>query len=318
MGGFLLKRLGRMALVLFAISLIVFFVFSVMPSDPAAQIAGGKNATPELIAEVEKTWGFDDPLPVQYLTTMKLVFTGELVSYTSQLDVDAEIWESLPATASLCVGAAALWFLFAVILAYVAAFRAGRAADHVVTAFSLLSISLPIFLVAALALNYLTYETELFPSGGYVALTEDPFDWAYHLILPWVVLAMVFVGLYARVLRANLLEAMDEDYVRTARAKGLRERRVRLRHVLRSAMLPVVSLLGLDFAALIGGAAIVTEYIFNLNGIGQMAADAVRNNDLPPIMALSLFAAFFVVVFNTMVDIAYTKLDPRVALGGSQ
>jgi peptide/nickel transport system permease protein len=314
MGLFLLKRLGRMLLVLLAISVLVFLIFNVIPgADPAAQIAG-KNASPELVAQVEETWGFDEPLPKQYLTMMKLVFTGELVSYQGDLNVDEEIWKGLPATLSLCVGAAAIWLFFGVLVAYLAAFRAGRFTDRVLMVLSLLSISLPIFLVSALALSYLSYDLGLFPSGGYVGLSEDPVDWAYHLILPWTTLAVLFIGLYARVLRANLLDTMDEDYVRTARAKGVEERQVRFRHVLRNALLPIVTLLGLDFAALIGGAAIVTEYLFGLQGIGQLAADASIGLDLPPIMAVTLFAAFFVVVLNTLVDVAYTWLDPRIRL----
>jgi peptide/nickel transport system permease protein len=313
MGFFLLKRLGRMLGVLFVISVVVFLIFNVMPNDPAAQIAG-KSATPQLIAQVEETWGFDEPLPVQYLTVMKLTFTGELISYTRQLDVDEEIWKGLPATLSLCLGAAVIWLFLAIAFGYLSAFRAGRPTDRVLMLVSLLSISLPIFLVSALALNYLSYKLELFPSSGYVGLSEDPLDWAYHLILPWTTMAVLFVGLYARVLRANLLEVMDEDYVRTARAKGLDERRVRVRHVLRNALLPIVTLFGLDFAALIGGAAIITEYIFSLGGIGQLTANSVADLDLPPVMALSMLAAFFVVVLNTLVDIAYTWLDPRIKL----
>ena len=313
MGLFLLKRLGRMLGVLFVISVVVFFIFNVMPNDPAARIAG-KSATPQLIAQVEETWGFDEPLPEQYLTVMKLTFTGELVSYTRQLDVDEEIWKGLPATLSLCLGAAVIWLLLAVAFGYLSAFRAGKATDRMLMLVSLVSISVPIFLVSSLALNYLSYKFELFPSSGYVGLTEDPLDWAYHLILPWTTMAVLFVGLYARVLRANLLDVMNEDYVRTARAKGLGERQVRLRHVLRNALLPIVTLFGLDFAALIGGAAIITEYIFSLGGIGQLTANAVADLDLPPVMALSMLAAFFVVVLNTLVDIAYTWLDPRIKL----
>jgi peptide/nickel transport system permease protein len=317
MGAFLLKRLGRMLGVLFVISVLTFLIFNVMPNEPAAQIAG-KSATPELIAQVEETWGFDESLPVQYLTVMELTFTGELVSYTRQLDVDEEIWKGVPATLSLCVGAAVIWLFFAVLFGYLSAFRAGRPTDRVLMLISLVSISLPIFLVSALALNYLSYKLELFPSSGYVGLTEDPLDWAYHLVLPWTTMAVLFIGLYARVLRANLLEVMDEDYVRTARAKGLGEHQVRVRHVLRNALLPIVTLFGLDFAALIGGAAIITEYIFSLQGIGQLTADSVANLDLPPVMALSMLAAFFVVVLNALVDIAYTWLDPRIKLERSR
>jgi peptide/nickel transport system permease protein len=177
-------------------------------------------------------------------------------------------------------------------------------------------ISIPVFWLAAIFLNYLTYDLEIFPSGGYVPLGEDPLDWANHLILPWVTLAIVYVGFYSRVLRSNMLDAMDEDYVRTARAKGLSERRVMTRHVLRNSLVPIVTLFGLDFGALLGGA-ILVEGVFNLNGIGQYAYESLINLDLPPIMAISLFGAFFIVLFNTLVDIAYAYLDPRVKLGSS-
>src|ERR1044072_1427752 len=314
MGIFLLKRTGRMLLVLFGFWVIVFLIFTVIPgSDPAPRIAG-RNATPALVAQVEETWGFDDPLPQQYLTMMKLIFTGELIAYQDQYNVDEESWKGLPATLSLCIGAAVIWLFFSVLVAYLAAFRAGRFLDRVLMVLSLISISLPIFLVSALILSYLGYDLGLFPTSGYVELTEDPLDWAYHLVLPWTTLVVLFIGLYARVLRANLLATMDEDYVRTARAKGLKERQVRIRHVLRNALLPIVTLLGLDFAALIGGAAIITEYVFSLQGIGQLAAEAALALDLPPIMAVTMFGAFFVVALNTLVDIAYTWLDPRIRL----
>src|SRR5262249_37481430 len=162
----------------------------------------------------------------------------------------------------------------------------------------------------AILLNYLTYQTEIFPSGDYVKFAEDPLEWAYHLVLPWLTLAIVYVGIYSRVLRSNMLDAMNEDHVRTARTKGLSERRVMTRHVLRNSLIPIVTLFGLDFGALLGGA-IVVEAIFSLNGIGQYAYESLINTDLPPIMAVVLFGAFFVVLFNALVDIAYAWLDPR-------
>jgi peptide/nickel transport system permease protein len=317
MARFVVRRVAGMVLVLFATSVIVFLIFTVIPSyDPAAAIAG-KNRTPELIASVEETWGFDESLPVQYLTMMKLVFTGELISYSSQLDVDQKIREGLPATFSLCIGAAALWMFFGILFGYLSAIRPGAFADRSLTVLALAGISLPPFWLAAILLNYLTFEIELFPSGGYVPLTENPLDWAYHLVLPWVTLAVVYIGFYSRVLRSSMIDAMDEDYVRTARAKGLPERQVRVRHVLRNSLIPVITLFGLDFAAVIGGTAILTESIFNLNGVGQYAADSITELDLPPIMGVTLFGAFFVVLFNTLVDIAYAYLDPRVRLGES-
>jgi len=317
MARFALRRLGGMVLVLFAISVIVFAIFAVIPSyDPAAAIAG-KNRTPELVANVEETWGFDDPLPVQYLTMMKLVFTGELISYSSELDVSEQIWEGLPATLSLCIGAAVIWMFFGLLLGYLSAVHAGRLADRLLTILSVGGISMPVVLLAPACLYFLAIETDLFPTGGYVPLSEDPLDWAYHLVLPWASLAVLFVGFYSRVLRSNMVEAMEEDYVRTARAKGLSEGQVRVRHVLRNSLIPIVTLFGLDFASVLGGAAIITEAVFNLQGVGQYAADSIANLDLPPIMGVTLFGAFFVVLFNTLVDIAYAYLDPRIRLGES-
>jgi peptide/nickel transport system permease protein len=319
MGWFVARRLAGMVAVLFAISVIVFLIFNVIPSnDPALRMAG-KNATPDsqLVANIREEWGFDESLPQQYLTMMEKIFTGDLVSYSSQLNVDEEIWKGLPATLSLCFGAALLWMSFGILFGYLSAVRAGRFTDRVLTVVALAGISMPVFLLASIFLVYLTFRVELFPASGYVPLTENPLDWAYHLILPWVTLAVLFVGFYSRVLRSNMLETMNEDYVRTARAKGLDERRVRTRHVLRNSLIPIVTLFGLDFAAVIGGGAIITETIFNLGGVGQYAADSISNLDLPPIMAVTLFGAFFVVLFNTVVDIVYAYLDPRIRLGAS-
>jgi peptide/nickel transport system permease protein len=317
MARFAIRRLLGMVVVLFAISVIVFLIFNVIPNTNPAERIAGKNATPELVAQVEETWGFNDPLPVQYLTTMKLVFTGELISYSTQLNVDEQIWKGIPATFSLCIGAAVLWMAFGILFGYLSAVRPGGVLDRTLTVLTLVGISLPVFWLAALLLYYLTFQVELFPSGDYVPLSEGPLDWAYHLILPWTTLAVLFVGFYSRVLRSNMLDVANEDYVRTARAKGLAERQVRVRHVLRNSLIPMVTLFGLDFAAVLGGGAIIVEYIFNLNGVGQYAADAITELDLPPLMGVTLFGAFFVVLFNTLVDIAYAYLDPRVRLGES-
>jgi peptide/nickel transport system permease protein len=317
MARFALRRLGGMALVLLAISLIVFAIFVVIPSyDPAEAIAG-KNSTPQLVANVEETWGFDDPLPVQYLTMMKLTFSGELVSYSSEVNVTDQIREGLPATFSLCIGAAVIWLLLGLLFGYLSAVHAGRLTDRVLTLMAVVGISMPVVLLAPACLYFLAIETGLFPTGGYVPLTEDPLEWAYHLVLPWTSLAVLFAGFYSRILRSNMLEAMEEDYVRTARAKGLSERRVITRHVLRNSLIPIVTLFGLDFAAALAGAAIITESVYNLQGVGQYAADSIANLDLPPIMGVTLLGAFFVVVVNTLVDMAYAYLDPRIRLGDS-
>ncbi len=317
MARFAVRRLLGMVLVLFAISVIVFLIFNVIPNSDPAQRMAGKNATPQLVANITEDWGFDEPLPTQYWTMMEKIFTGDLVSYSSQTNVDEQILAGIPATLSLCVGAAVLWMFFGLLFGYLSAVRAGRFTDRALTVLALVGISMPVFWLAAILLYYLTFKVELFPSGSYVPLTENPLDWAYHLVLPWITLAVLYVGFYSRVLRSNMLDVMNEDYVRTARAKGLKERQVRIRHVLRNSLIPVVTLFGLDFGAVVGGGAILTESIFNLNGVGQYAANSIANLDLPPIMAVTLFGAFFVVLFNALVDIAYAYLDPRIRLGAS-
>jgi peptide/nickel transport system permease protein len=315
MARFIVRRFIGMAAVLFAISVIVFLIFNVIPnSDPAARIAG-KNANPELIARVSEDLGLDQPLPVQYLTMMKQIFTGQLTSYASAQNVIEQIWEGLPATLSLCVGAAVLWMSLAILFGYLSAVHAGKFTDRALTILSLVGISMPVFWLAATLLYYLSYKLDLFPTSGYVPLTENPAQWAYHLILPWFTLAVLFIGFYSRVLRANMLDAMNEDYVRTARAKGISERRVLTRHVLRNSMIPIITLFGLDFGAVVGGGAILTETVYNINGVGLYAGDAIGSLDLPPLMAVTMFGAFFIVLFNTIVDVLYAWLDPRIRLG---
>lgn len=316
MARFMVRRLIGMVAVLFAVSVVVFLVFNVIPSSDPARNMAGRNPTPQLIANIEEEWGFDDSLPQQYVTMMKKIFRGEVISYEGREDVDERIAEGVPATFSLCAGAAVIWMFFGILFGYVSAVRAGGRIDRALTIAAVVGLSLPVPLIAAVLLNYLTYKTEIFPSGGYVELTADPLEWANHLIVPWVTLAILYAGFYSRVLRSNMLDAMHEDYVRTARAKGLSERRVMTRHVLRNSLVPIVTLFGLDVGALLGGS-IVVEGIFSLNGVGQYAYESLKNLDLPPIMAITLFGAFFIVLFNTLVDIAYAYLDPRVQLGES-
>lgn len=315
MARFVARRLTGMVAVLFAISVIVFLIFNVIPnSDPAARIAG-KNADPELIARVSADLGLDQSLPVQYLTMMRKIFTGQLTSYASAQNVTDQIWKGVPATFSLCIGAAVLWMVLAVVFGYLSAVHAGKFTDRALTILSLVGISMPVFWLAAILLYYLCFKAQLFPTSSYVPFTENPLDWAYHLILPWITLAVLYVGFYSRVLRSNMLDAMNEDYVRTARAKGISERQVRMRHVLRNSMIPIVTLFGLDFGAVVGGGAILTETVFNLNGVGLYAGQAIGSLDLPPLMGVTLFGAFFIVLFNTIVDLLYAFLDPRIRLG---
>jgi len=317
MGRFIARRLVGMVAVLFAISVIVFLIFNVIPGGDPAQRMGGRNATPELVAEINKDWGFNKPLPTQYVDMMKKVFTGNLISYQNQDNVINRIKDGLPITFSLAIGAAVIWMAFALVFGYLSAVRAGGLTDRALTIIALVGISMPVFWLGAILLYYLTFKVQIFPTGSYVGLTADPVQWFWHLILPWTTLAVLFIGFYSRVLRSNMLDVMNEDYVRTARAKGLSEHQVRVRHVFRNSLIPVITLFGLDFGAVIGGGAIITESIFSLNGVGQYAADSITTLDLPPIMAVTMFGAFFIVLFNTVVDIAYAWLDPRIRLGTS-
>lgn len=316
MGRFIVRRLISMVFVLFAVSVLTFVIFNVIPNgDPAARMAG-KQATNTQIAAIEKEWGFDESLPVQYATTMEKVFSGDLVSYFTQLNVVEEIWKGLPRTLWLAIGSMILWMIFSVALGLYSALRAGGKRDKAFTFLALVGISMPVFWIGALMNHYLGYELGIFPNGGYVPLTENPLDWLYHMILPWTALAILFIGIYSRVLKNNIRETMNEDFVRTARAKGLTERQVMLKHVLRNSLIPIVTLWGLDFGAVIGGGAILTESIFNLQGVGQYTADAIGQLDQPPLIAVTMFGAFMIVLFNTIVDIAYAYLDPRIRLDG--
>jgi peptide/nickel transport system permease protein len=306
-----------MILVLFVVSVIVFLVFNVIPNSPPAQRLAGKNATPVLVKSIEEEWGFDESLPKQYATMMEKVFTGELISYSPRVKVSDRIKEGIPATLWLSVGAGVIWLFFGLLLGYISAIRAGGWLDRVLTGVSIAGISIPVFLLAPVLIYFLTYKVEIFPNGGYVGLTEDPWQWFKHLILPWFTLAVLSIGFYSRVLRSNMLDVMNEDYVRTARAKGLSERRVMTRHVLRNSLIPIVTLFGLDFGATIAGTAIITETFYNIEGVGLYAAESISKLELPPIMGITLYGAFFVVLINTLVDITYAYLDPRVRLGAS-
>jgi peptide/nickel transport system permease protein len=317
---FVIKRIGSMILVLFAVSVLTFLIFNVLPSgDPAVRMAG-KQPTETQIEAIREEWGFNEPVYVQYVKTMQNMFSGNMISYFNQLNVVEEIWKGVPRTFALAIGAAIIWMGFAMALGVWSAMRAGGFSDGLLNVLALVGISMPVFWLGALMNQYLGFELtqllgfELFPNGGYVEFSVSPFEWFHHLLLPWFALSVLFIGFYSRVLRANILETMDEDYVRTARAKGLSERRVMLAHVLRNSMISVVTLWGLDFAVVVGGGAILTETVFNLQGVGQYAADAIGQLDQPPIMAVTMFGAFFVVFFNAIIDIVYAALDPRIRL----
>jgi peptide/nickel transport system permease protein len=309
---FVIRRLIGAVLVLFAVSVLVFAIFVIVPSgDPAVRIAG-KNANDQLIENIRETWGFDKPYYVQYWRMMEKTFKGQLVSYTNQTNVVDQIKEGVPATFSLSIGAALIWLTFGITVGIIAAVKAGKLSDRFVTILALIGISMPVFWLGIIVRYYLAEKNTWFPDGEYVPLTANPAQWFFHLILPWGVLAVLFIGFYGRVMRSNILDTINEDYVRTARAKGIDPRRVMVKHVLRNSLIPIVTLFGLDFAGVLGGGAILTETVFDLHGVGQYAAQSVRNFDLPPIMGVALYGAFFIVLFNAIVDFLYAFLDPRI------
>ena len=310
---FLVRRIVGMVLVLAAVSFLTFVIFIVIPGgDPALRIAG-KNPTQQNIENIRKDWGFNQPFYVQYYKMMQKTFIDRnLTSYTDQTNVVDQIKRGVPATFSLAIGAGLIWLFFGIVVGVISAVRAGRFSDRALTIGALLGISMPVFWLGVEVRYYLAEKNTWFPDGGYVALSSDPAQWAYHLILPWLVLAVLFIGFYGRVLRSNILDTINEDYVRTARAKGLDSRTVMVKHVLRNSLIPIVTLFGLDFAAVLGGGAILTETVFDLHGVGQYAAQSIGNLDLPPIMGVTLYGAFFIVLFSTIVDLVYAYLDPRI------
>ncbi len=315
MGRFIIRRLVGMVIVMFAVSVLTFLIFNVIPNgDPADRMAG-KNSTPVQIAAIKQEWGFDKPVYTQYVTTMEKVVTGDLISYANQTNVVEEIKRGIPRTFALAIGAALLWFAMGTALGLYTAMRAGRWTDTLVTVLALVGVSMPVFWLGALASYYLGFKAGIFPNGGYSEIGENGlWEWVKHMILPWTVLATLFVGVYSRVLRSNVLDTINDDYVRTARAKGLTERRVMIHHVLRNSLIPIVTLWGLDFGAVLGGGAILTETVFDLQGVGQYFAESIGQLDVPPVLAVTLFGAFFIVLLNTLVDIVYAALDPRIRL----
>jgi peptide/nickel transport system permease protein len=310
---FALKRLASAIVVLFAVSVLTFLIFFAIPNgDPALRLAG-RTANAQTIATVRHDYGFDKPIYVQYIRTMKQIFDGSIQSYTQHVTVFSQIKRGLPATLSLAIGAAIIWMIIGIVLGVIGALRAGRTTDVAITTISFIGISAPSFVLGSILLYALTYKSHIFPEGGgYSPLTSNPVQWLEHMILPWFTLSVLYIGIYAQVLRSSVLEAMSTDAVRTARAKGLSPRRVLIRHVLRVSLIPIASLWGLDFAAVLGGSTLVVETVFNLNGVGQYAGDSVRSLDVPPVLVITLLGACFVVLMNAVVDVMYAVLDPRI------
>jgi len=312
---FIVRRLLLMVLVMFLISVITFLMFAAIPNgNPALRLAG-RTATPQVIHQIEVKYGFNKPIWVQYLRTMKNIFTGQAYSYTQGFNVMSEVGRGLPVTLSLALGAGLLWLFTSIVVGTLAAIKAGRYTDRVLTVLTMVGVSLPPFFLGALFIYFLGYKLNLFPLGGYVSFTTSPWQWFTHLVLPWITLSVLFVGFYSRVLRSNILDTINEDYIRTARAKGLSERRVLIRHILRNSLLPILSLWGLDFAQVVGGGAILTESVYDLHGVGQLAAQSIAELDTIPILVIVLLIAIAVVAMGAFIDILYAVLDPRIRLG---
>jgi peptide/nickel transport system permease protein len=320
---FALKRFVSMIFVLFAISVMTFLIFFATPGvDPAARIAG-RNADQQTLKAVRHDFGLDRPLPIQYALMMKKLFiTRDLTSFVNRgALVVPQVIQAAPVTLSLVFGAAVIWVVMSIAMGLLAALFRGTAVDVGIMVVGLIGISMPVFWVGEVV-NLLSqnryHHSFIFswvPPLGYIPFTVSPFGWFKSLLLPWLTLALLFIGIYARVLRSAIVEAQEEDYVRTARSKGITEQRVMLRHALRMSLIAFISLFGLDFGALVGGGALLTEVVFGLHGIGKLTYDSLQNLDLPVILATVMYAAFFVVVANAVVDLVYAWLDPRVRIG---
>ena len=331
---YLIRRLIATVVLLFVVSVITFSIFFLIPrwggasADTMASRYVGRSATAETVHATAVKLGFTDPIYVQYGRWAKGLVAGadydlgaETVhcpapcfgySFIRQQAVFPELVDRAPVTFSLAIGAAVLWVLLGISVGVLSALRRGSFFDRAAMTFALAGVSLPIFWTGLMALAFFSYKWGITAVGGsYTPFTQNPAQWAYDLLLPWITLALLFSAQYARLTRAGMLETMNEDYIRTARAKGLRERNVVVKHGLRGALTPLLTIFGLDFGLLIGGA-VLTETAFGLNGLGKYAVDGIRANDLPQILGVTLVAAFFVVLANLVVDLLYAVVDPRV------
>jgi peptide/nickel transport system permease protein len=316
---YIIRRLLWVVVLLFLVSLITFFIFYTLPSADPAQLRAGRQPNPELVEQIRENLGLNDPWYQQYFHYMeRLVLHFDFgYSFQNNISVKEQIFDRVPATASLAIGGAVVWILTGIAVGIVSAVRRRSLLDRLTMTGALVAISAPVYWLGLVMLYLFSSDIGKFKvpffggAGSYVPLSQDPSQWFQSLLLPWFVLAAAFAALYARLLRGNLIEVMSEDYIRTARAKGLSERVVILRHGLRSAITPIVTAAGLDIGILLGGA-ILTESVFNIPGVGRLAYDSIQNADLPMIQGTVLLGAFFIILSNLVVDVLYAFLDPRV------
>jgi len=331
---YLVRRLAATILLLLVVSVVVFSIFFLLPRlagaspETLASRYVGRTASEETVKLVAEDLGFYDPLPVQYADWAKGVVLGKDFdtgtgiehcdppclgySFVTKQAVWPELIDRAPVSFSLAIGAAVLWTTFGISVGVLSALRRGTLLDRGAMMLALAGVSLPIFWTGMMALTFFSYKWQLTPPGGtYVPFTENPLLWAQALLLPWITLALLFSAQYARLTRAGMLETMNEDWIRTARAKGLPERKVVVKHGLRGALTPLVTIFGLDFGLLIG-TAVLTESVFSLQGLGKYSLDGISSNDLPKVLGVTLLAAFFVAIANFVVDLLYAVVDPRV------
>ncbi|MBQ1060315.1 ABC transporter permease [Micromonospora chalcea] len=325
---FLLKRLLLAVSVLLAVSIVSFLMFFALPRDPVTGMCP-KNCNAERLERVRTELGLNDPKPTQYVNYMKGIFVGRDLgsaqggkceapclgySYVNSEAVTDTFARVLPVTLNIVLPAAVLWLALGVGLGMISALRRGSLLDRISIGLTLTFASLQLYFVGAVLLLVFVYSLKILPTPRYVPFLENPIEWARGLVLAWVTLALLFSAIYARLSRAQMLETLSEDFVRTARAKGVAKRNVYGRHVLRAAITPIVTIAGLDVGAALGGT-VITETTFGIQGLGRTAVEAVRQGDLPTIMATVLVSALFVVVANIVVDLLYAFIDPRVRLG---
>jgi peptide/nickel transport system permease protein len=330
---FIVRRLIATVFLLIIVSAVVFAIFFLLPRLAGQTTYGlatqyvGRNPTHAAVLQVEQQLGLDRPLYAQYGSFLKGIVAGEHYtagpntvycpppcfgySFKSQEPVWPQMVSDIPVTLSLAIGASVIWLVSGVSIGVLSALRRGTIFDRFSMSVALLGVSLPIFFTGLIALELFSYKWPIFPNVTYVPFATNPFLWARNLFLPWVTLAFLYAALYARLTRAGMLETMSEDYIRTARAKGLAERTVIVKHGLRAALTPIVTIFGMDLGLLLGGA-VITEYTFSLHGLGLFTIEAIQNQDLPEILGVTMLAAFFIVIANMFVDILYAYIDPRV------
>ena len=315
--GFALRRLASALVTAWAASVVAFVLFWTVPNvDPAYWLGGAEHGNDATRARATEKYGLDEPLPVQYVRLMESILSGDVGCYYACGSLRTVFFEALPVTISLVAGAGLIAVGLGVWLAMIAVRHRGRWQDRLITTAASAAYSVPSLVLAALLWAFVSYRWGLFPQEGYVRLRDNPWEWAKHLFLPWIASALPFAGAYVQVVRASLLDTVNEDFVRTARAKGLSEKRVIRRHVLRNGLIPPVNIWGLDFSHAFGGFVLYVEVIFGLPGVGALTAETIGTFDLPPIVALAVYLAIVVVFFSALVDVVVAWLDPRLRRTG--